>query len=718
MTSAAEVRLTPGQLQTIIDASGDCIKVLGLDARLLTMNLGGQQVMEIDDFQQCQDVLWTSFWEGEAQAQVEAALDAARAGQTTTLEAPARTFAGTPKWWRLSVSPLRDDHGHITHLLAMSSDITARKTAEEDRQASQAALHHHASTLEQQVRQQTQALGAFVTFTTAVASSTDLKVLGAAATQILQDTVEGAISGFYLVQGDTALPLTFSANTPPEVVAARQAGVPLRTPLAAEAFRTGQTTFATGAQGRAQSVGHSTALSITPYLAQGQPFAFLATGSTRPLWTEQEQATIASVGQGLGLALERVRQAQVLEERAVALDAFVSFTEAVGVETDLHCLARQAVAVVQAHLSDVSVAYYELKETAWKGVVWSADVSPEVVKQMQAGVPLDAPDFAEAVRTGGPVFVQGWAAEDNSLSAAKVYGAAGFVPLLIGGEVRAIFAVGKRAAKLWPAQDQAIVRAVVRGLSLAVERAVQAQQLTQQRDALNRRTQDLEEANAELESFTYSASHDLRTPVRHVMAFADLAQRGLDKGQLDKVPRHLQVVKEGAARMSTLIDGMLVLSRSGRQSLRREAVELSALVKQAQQDAAAEYPAQAPRWHLGPLPVVQGDPGLLQQVMTNLVSNAVKYASSRPVAEVRIWAEEHPDAVQVWVQDNGVGFDPRYADKLFGLFQRLHAHEAFPGTGIGLATVRRIVTRHGGQVMAQSSGTDGATFGFTLPRHR
>ncbi|WP_139806556.1 GAF domain-containing protein [Deinococcus hopiensis] len=128
----------------------------------------------------------------------------------------------------------------------------------------------------------------------------------------------------------------------------------------------------------------------------------------------------------------------------------------------------------------------------WRGAVWSGDVVPEVVAQLQAGISLDAPSFAEAVRRGAPTFAEGWNAEDNALSAAAGYGAAGLVPLLIGGEVRAILAVGKRTAERWSAREQAIVRAVVRGLSPALERAAQAQQLTQQRDDLNRRTQELE----------------------------------------------------------------------------------------------------------------------------------------------------------------------------------------------------------------------------------
>ncbi|ASN82714.1 ATP-binding protein [Deinococcus ficus] len=883
MTAAPDVHLSPKQLQAVIDASGDCIKVLDLDARLLAMNRGGQQVMEVTDFQQCQHLLWTSVWDAEDRVRVEAALNAARAGETTTFEAPARTFAGTPKWWKVSVSPLRNDEGQLTHLLAISSDITARKAAED---AAQGELRRHASTLEQRVHQQTRALEAFAEFTTTAANSTDLRVLGEAATQILHNAVDGAFSGFYLMQGDAAVPLAFSANTPAAIIAAHEASVPVTTPVVAEAFRSGRTTVTIGDDGRALSAGHGGALSVTPYMTAGRPFAFLTAGVPRHVWTEPEQAIVASVGQGLGLALQRVRHAEELEERSIALDAFVNFTEAVGVETNLHRLAQQAMDVVQANIDDVSVGYYERDVAAgvWRGVVWSAELSPEIVEQVQAGVPLDAPDFAEAVRTGQPVFVEGWDAENNSLSEASAYGAAGFVPILIGGEAQAIFAVGKRVTQRWSARDQAIVRAVVRGLALAVERAVQAQQLTQQRDDLNRRAHELEtlmqltdnltdspdipalirrtqglvlgllppgfaayyepqggrwrlraqtgpassealqthmnagfplgqtasfdqvarsgqaafvevydqgtdvdpdvargvaahatlplmvggrmrglfnvplfesrrwtaadqavlvtavqhlgvaieriertaqlaqsnaelqEANQELEAFTYSVSHDLRSPVRHVEGFATLARRELGQGNPDKAGRHLTVVAEAAERMNTLLDGMLTLSRAGRAVLNLQAVPVQRLIDQAQKDVTLLFPDRSVNWIVEAMPTIQGDAATLQQVVSHLLENAVKYSDGRGEVQVHVWVEERPQEWALFVRDTGVGFDPQYAGKLFSAFQRLHTQKEFAGAGIGLATVKRIVTRHGGRVWAHGSVGGGATFGFTIPK--
>lgn len=729
-TMASNPLLTPQQLQAVIDANGDCIKVLDLDARLLAMNLGGQQVMEIPDVQQCHNVLLTSWWEGDDRARLEAALEAARGGETRTFIGTARTFTGIPKWWQVTVSPLRDDRGQITHLLSTSRDITAQRLAEDARQAAQAQLEQQAQVLAQTVRQQT----------------------------------------------------------------------------------------------------------------------------------------------------------QEMDERATALDAFVHFTEAVGMETDLHRLAQQAVAVVQANVSDLSGVYYELDDAdgLWRGVVWSDDLSPDIVQQIQAGVPLDAPDFAEAVRRREPVFVGGWDAADNSLSEAAAYGVAGFVPLLVENEVRALFAVGKQATTHWPDRDQAIVRAVARGLGLAMERAVQAQQLQQQRDDLNRRARELETllqltedhsetptpmalikraqtlvlellppgfaayyealggrwrvrvqtgaihsallkthmdagfpvghtpsfdrvaqtgepsfvevydtgtdvdpavaqgvaahatlplvvggqvrglfnvpmyetrswtasdqavlitavhylgaivermershqlvrsntelqaANQELEAFTYSVSHDLRTPVRHVAGFASLARREAARGDHARMERHLDVVVEAAGRMDALLDAMLTLSRAGRAVLAPQTVPLQRLVEQAQNDATLRFPERSVQWTVDPLPTVQGDVATLLQVFRQLLENAVKFSPGQ--AEVHVWAEERAQDWAIFVRDRGVGFDPQYAGKLFRAFQRLHHPEDFAGAGIGLATVKRIVARHGGHVWAEGCVGQGATFGFSVPK--
>ncbi|GGR44448.1 histidine kinase [Deinococcus seoulensis] len=237
-------------------------------------------------------------------------------------------------------------------------------------------------------------------------------------------------------------------------------------------------------------------------------------------------------------------------------------------------------------------------------------------------------------------------------------------------------------------------------------------------DRVQRRTLELEAANRELEAFSYSVSHDLRTPLRHIVGFGDLLHKETGEALSPKGQRYLKVIMDSAGRMSQLIDDLLSFSRMGRQELRRVPVNLRALIGSAWAGLEPDRAGRNVTLHLpDDLPGVSADQNLLELVFTNLLSNAVKYSRGREEAHVWISAGQTPDAVTVTVRDNGVGFDPRYVDKLFGVFQRLHRADEFEGIGIGLANVRRIINRHGGQVSADAVPGEGATFTVTLPTH-
>jgi PAS domain S-box-containing protein len=227
---------------------------------------------------------------------------------------------------------------------------------------------------------------------------------------------------------------------------------------------------------------------------------------------------------------------------------------------------------------------------------------------------------------------------------------------------------------------------------------------------------DLEVANRELEAFSYSVSHDLRAPLRHITGFASLLQRHAGATLDSEGSRYMTTIVDAASRMGRLIDDLLEFSRMGRAQLVKRSVSLGDLVRAAQQDAAATVPGRTIAWTIHPLPDVEGDAAMLRQVVVNLVSNAVKYTATRTHAEIEIGANGHaPGETVVFVRDNGVGFDMQYVHKLFGVFQRLHSSDEFEGTGIGLANVRRIIHRHGGRTWAEGSLDAGATFFFALP---
>ncbi|HKQ61957.1 MAG TPA: ATP-binding protein [Candidatus Polarisedimenticolaceae bacterium] len=233
---------------------------------------------------------------------------------------------------------------------------------------------------------------------------------------------------------------------------------------------------------------------------------------------------------------------------------------------------------------------------------------------------------------------------------------------------------------------------------------------------LRARTEQLESVNKELEAFGYSVSHDLRAPLRHVRGFLEMLQQQ-NSVQDEASRRLLGKIGAAAGRMDRLIEDLLMFSRTGRAELRRTPVVLDQLVAQLRAEQADGGGGPAIAWQVGPLPTVQGDPTLLRLALSNLLSNAIKYSGKRsePCIEVGSTTGTDGDAV-VFVRDNGVGFDMRYAHKLFGVFQRLHTAEQFEGTGIGLATVQRVIHRHGGRIWAEGQPDLGATFYFSLPR--
>ena len=228
---------------------------------------------------------------------------------------------------------------------------------------------------------------------------------------------------------------------------------------------------------------------------------------------------------------------------------------------------------------------------------------------------------------------------------------------------------------------------------------------------------DLHSVNKELEAFAYSVSHDLRAPLRHIAGFTQLLLKDAEPVLDDKSRRHITRILQSANRMDSLVDDLLAFSRIGRAEPQKTIINLEQLVKDAIREIAPDTQGRKIIWRIGTLPICYGDPSLLQLVFSNLVSNAVKFTRTRPQAEIEIDSLNHrPNEVVVFVRDNGVGFDMTYKDRLFGVFQRLHSQDSFEGTGIGLATVQRIVHRHGGRVWAEGSVDNGAAFFVALPK--
>ena len=242
------------------------------------------------------------------------------------------------------------------------------------------------------------------------------------------------------------------------------------------------------------------------------------------------------------------------------------------------------------------------------------------------------------------------------------------------------------------------------------------QELNRVNEELAQHVAQVEAANKELEAFSYSVSHDLRAPLRHIDGYVGRLTKATGEKLDEKSRRYLKTISDAAKEMGQLIDDLLLFSRVGRVEMLKGTVDLGQLVKEVAVGVEADAHGRTIVWKCGPLPKVLGDHGLLKQVFVNLLSNAVKYTRPRTPAQIEIGLAGEPNGeAVVFVRDNGVGFDMAYVDKLFGVFQRLHRSDEFEGTGVGLANVRRIVQRHGGRAWAEGQVDKGATFYVSLP---
>jgi signal transduction histidine kinase len=289
------------------------------------------------------------------------------------------------------------------------------------------------------------------------------------------------------------------------------------------------------------------------------------------------------------------------------------------------------------------------------------------------------------------------------------------VPLKLMGGVTGMIALANKEAGYTP-DDQHDIEALSVAFVEAFNRRRAERKIKKLNAELRLQVGRVEAANRELEAFSYSVSHDLRAPLRHVTGFVELLNQR-DLTALDEKSRHyLQVISEAAEKMGTLIDDLLAFSRMGRAEVMKSRVDPGRMVEGIIDELKTVSAGRDIVWELAPLPVVEADPAMLRLVMMNLLTNALKFTRLRPRATIEIGAvTDQPEETLFFVRDNGVGFDMRYVDKLFGLFQRLHSPEQFEGTGVGLANVRRIIHRHGGRTWAEGAPDGGATFWFSLP---
>jgi signal transduction histidine kinase len=409
--------------------------------------------------------------------------------------------------------------------------------------------------------------------------------------------------------------------------------------------------------------------------------------------------------------------------------------------------ALHELAVAVAGMTDVSTLARTIVEHAFAltgaeaGALYLFDVERDVLASV---VVLDHPQLRQLSQSGGltetvtsgtgvtgraflqriPLIVGDYAAWEGAIPEVRATGLKTLtsVPLLFADRVLGCLTLGFF-------DPDACEDEMVRGLQLLAAQVAPAFEAMHLVDVYARselvasaaleqqvadRTAQLEAAVKELEAFSYSVSHDLRAPLRSISSYSQILLRDYNDGLPADAQDCLRRVAGASQRMGTLIDDLLQFSRLGRQPVGRRAVSMDRLAREVFEELVAERTGRVIDFEVGDLPPCDGDPGLLRQVFANLIDNAVKYTRGRPVAQIRVGFRIEGDEVVYSVADDGAGFDMQYADKLFGVFQRLHRPGEYEGTGVGLANVQRIVHRHGGRIWADAAVDRGAAFFFTI----
>jgi signal transduction histidine kinase len=292
-------------------------------------------------------------------------------------------------------------------------------------------------------------------------------------------------------------------------------------------------------------------------------------------------------------------------------------------------------------------------------------------------------------------------------------------PLIVEERLMGVMLISSLEAEAFQQEHQEIAREVADQMAISIRQARLLEGLRRSAAELEQRvierTAQLEAANQELEAFAYSVSHDLRAPLRAIDGFSRIMLTSHSSGLPDEARRYLQLVRENTTQMGELIDDLLTFSRLSRQPLNKQSVNPAGIVRLSWKELLETIEGRQLEITIQDLPACEADPGLLKQVFVNLLSNAIKFTRGREPGCIEVGTVVKDGLAAYFVKDNGVGFDMRYAHKLFGVFQRLHRADEFEGTGVGLAIIQRIIARHGGQVWAEAEVDRGATFYFTLP---
>jgi len=467
---------------------------------------------------------------------------------------------------------------------------------------------------------------------------------------------------------------------------------------------------------------------------------YWASATISPLYDQEGSLTnYVSIQEDI---TDRVKAEERLREQAEDLALLNSLHEAINRGLSLEEIARRLTQEIKRSFSCETCTLYLLNENRDSLILVALDFPPETLGKIEGliggripdvSIPLTPESPYREILGGGkpqllrdPEAIRRMIAENTPSAALKrlVPAVASMmkiasminVPLVVEDVSVGLLTV--TGSQDYGERDLERLHTLAGPLGSAIMRKRTEDKIRELAEALEQRvierTADLEAANKELEAFSYSVSHDLRAPLRAIDGFSRILQEDHAQSLAPEARRYVQLVREGTQRMGTLIDDLLAFSRLTRQPLTRQVVDPAAIIREVLEELQSEREGRRIKLEVGDMPAVEGDPSLLVEVFTNLIGNALKFTRTRKKAVIEIGAEEQGGEIVFFVRDNGVGFDMQYADKLFGVFQRLHRAEDFEGTGVGLAIVQRILHRHGGRIWVQAQPERGATFFFTV----
>ena len=665
-------------LRSITDHSEDMIFVKDRDSRFLFMNPAGlrqtgltlEQLIGHSDLESNSD-------DAEASAFMAADLRVMNTGRAEMIEEEVHAPGGRRVVLLTKKTPRFDADGNVIGLIGISRDITERKQAEDALRESEER------------------------FRTLYASMTEIVALH----EIVADA-EGQAVDYRVMDCNPAFAKATGISRDRAVGA-----------LASELYGTGKAPYldiyarvaATGEPASFETFFEPTArhFDVSVFSPRRGRFATVASDITDRKQAELRLAKQQALLEGMNRVLReaiRCESEQELAGKCVALAEELTGSQ-FGIINELNASG--------------TMDNMALTESGWAACKLPQSEAALLLK----GLPIRG-IWASTVHAVEPVIVNDFASHPDRMKLpawhSPIHSYLG-VPLKLGGKSFGLIVLANKPSN-YDAQDQQVAESVASAFMEALQRLRARQQMRAINAFLDRRVQQrttqLETANEELESFSYSVSHDLRAPLRAISGFVGILTEDYSQRLDDEGRRVLGNVNSEAKRMGQLIDDLLQFSRAGRRSMQATEVDMNTLAQSVWLDCTAQTAGRELRFNLLPLPPTQGDASMLRQVWTNLISNAVKYTRPKTVAEIEISSRADGDELVYCVKDNGVGFNPQYVGKLFNVFQRLHGESDFEGTGVGLALVQRIVRRHGGRVWAEGRLDEGATFYFALPMRK